>query len=94
MDKNKTLRISSWNSGHKNRPLKANNDRKTKEHVCTPLISPIPDCHKEPVSLDNHLRSTHKVYDKDGFKQLMTYLRINFMPDSLNSLPAKEENEL
>ena len=55
--------MSSWNSGHKNRSLKANNERKTKDHICTPIISPIPipDCHKEPVRLDNHLRSTHKI---------------------------------
>ena len=58
--KNKALRMSSWNSGHKNRPLKANNECKTKDHVLTPLISPIPipDYHKEPVRLDNYLRST------------------------------------
>ena len=61
MDKYKALWLSSWNSGHKNQPLKANNERKTKDHVCTTLISPIPDCHKEPAPLDNHLRSTRKV---------------------------------
>ena len=46
MDKYKALGFSSWNSSHKNGPLKANNERKTK--VCPPLISPIADCHKEP----------------------------------------------
>ena len=60
MDKNKALGLSSWNSGHENRLLKANNERKTKDHVRTPL-SPIPDCHKEPVRLDDHLRSIRKV---------------------------------
>ena len=54
MDKYKALGLSSWNSGHKNRPLKAKNERKTKDHVRTPLISPTPDCHKEPARLDNH----------------------------------------
>ena len=55
--------MSSWNTGQKSRPLKANNERKTKDYVRTPLISaiPIPDCHKEPVRLDNHSRSTSKV---------------------------------
>ena len=61
MDKNKALGLSSWNSGHENRLLKANNERKTKYHVHTPLISPIPDCHKEPVRLDDHLQSSRKV---------------------------------
>ena len=61
MDKYKTLGLSRWNSGHKNRPLKVNNERKTKDHARTPLISPIRDCHKEPAPLDNHLRSTGKV---------------------------------
>ena len=58
MDQNKALWISSWSSGHKNRPLKANNEHKTKDHVRTPLISLIPDCHKEPV---RHLRSSRKM---------------------------------
>ena len=58
MDKYKALGLSSWNSSHKNRPLKANNERKTK--VLTALISPIPDCHKEPALLDNDLRSPTK----------------------------------
>ena len=61
MDKYKALRLSSWNSGHKNRPLIVNNERKTKDDVRTPLISQIRDCHKEPAHLDNHLRSTLKV---------------------------------
>ena len=58
MDKYKALGLSSWNSSHKNRPLKGNNERKTK--VRTALISPIPDCHKEPALLDNDLRSPTK----------------------------------
>ena len=55
MDKYKAFWLSRWNSGHKNRPLKANNECKTKDHPRTPLISPIRDCHKEPAPLDNHL---------------------------------------
>ena len=58
MDKYKALGLSSRNSSHKNRPLKANNEHKTK--VRTPLISPIADCHKEPALLDDHLRSPTK----------------------------------
>ena len=54
MGKNKALQLSSWNNGCKNRPLKANNERKTKDHDLTSLISPIPGCHKEPVRQDNH----------------------------------------
>ena len=61
MDKYKALRLSSWNSGHKNRPLKANIEGKTKDYIRTPLMPSIPGCHKEPAHLDNHLRSTHKV---------------------------------
>ena len=43
--------------------LKQTMSARQKTHICTPIISPIPipDCHKEPVRLDNHLRSTHKI---------------------------------
>ena len=61
MDKNKTLGLSSWNSGHENRPLKANNERKTKDHARAQLISPIPYCDKELARLDDHLRFTRQV---------------------------------
>ena len=88
--------MSCWNSGYKNQPLKANNERKTKDHVRTAQISPIPipDWHKEPVRLDNHLQPTRKVQDNEEFKQLMIYVRTDFIPDSLNSLPEEEEGEL
>ena len=93
VEENRALGLSSRNSGHRNWPLKANNERKT-NRVYTPLMCPTPDRHKELVRLDNHLRSIHKVKDNEDFKQFMKYFRTNCVPDSLNSLPEEEENEL
>ena len=58
--------------------------KQTKDHVRAPLISliPIPNCHKEPVRLDQHLRSSGKVQDNEEFKQFMIYVRTNFIPDN------------
>ena len=68
---------------HKNRPIKPENEPKTKRRVCKSIVCPIPDCYKTVARLNNHLRATHKIKDDKQYKE---YVKIS---RTLNIIPEK-----
>ena len=85
---------------HKNRPIKPENEPKTKRRVCKSIVCPIPDCYKTVARLNNHLRATHKIKDDTQYKEYVKISRtLNIIPekrlvDSKSEREDEEESEL
>ena len=85
---------------HKNRPIKPENERKTKRRVYKPSVCPIPGCYKTGARLNNHLRATHKIKDDKQYKEYVKISRtLNIIPekrlvDSNSEREEEEESEL